>query len=198
MREDGGTPSFLQTIKTALCVKLKEEMGTDQMIKREEEQLDILWNGLTDIPNLHLLAKNHSKRLGVISFYIDDLHYNLGVRLLNDKFGIQVRGGCSCAGTYGHFLLHVDQDTSNSITEAISQGDLSAKPGWIRMSIHPTMSDNEIIYLLDSVKELAENFEDWARDYEYSPKTNEYAFKESAFATEHQQGIKDIFHETLV
>jgi selenocysteine lyase/cysteine desulfurase len=197
MREDGGTPSFLQTIKTALCVKLKEDMGTDKMMKREVEQLDILWNGLSTIPNLNLLAKNHPERLGVISFYIDDLHYNLGVRLLNDKFGIQVRGGCSCAGTYGHFLLHVDEDTSNSITEAISHGDLSAKPGWIRMSIHPTMSNDEIIYLFNSVKELAEKFEEWAQDYEYSPKTNEYAFKESTFAAKQQQGIKEVFNETL-
>jgi len=198
MREDGGTPSFLQTIKTALCVKLKEELGTDKMIAREQEQLSVLWGGLKDIPNLHLLASNQPNRLGVVSFYIADLHYNLGVRLLNDKFGIQVRGGCSCAGTYGHYLLHVDQDTSNKITYAISHGDLSAKPGWIRLSIHPTMTDSEIAYLLASVNQLAEKFPEWAEDYQYSVSTNEYAFKKLDVANELQAKITGLFEGKLV
>jgi len=198
MREDGGTPSFLQTIKSALCIKLKEEMGTKNIIEREEEQLAILWNGMKAIPNLHLLAENQPERLGVLSFYIDGLHYNLGVRLLNDRFGVQVRGGCSCAGTYGHYLLHVDHETSDKITESISHGDLSAKPGWIRMSIHPTMNDEEIKFLLHSVKELAENYKVWAEDYEYSAKTNEYAFKKPELAREFEEGICELFEKPLV
>jgi selenocysteine lyase/cysteine desulfurase len=173
-------------------------MGTKNIIEREEEQLEILWDGLKEIPNLHLLAENQPKRLGVISFYIDDLHYNLGVRLLNDKYGIQVRGGCSCAGTYGHYLLHVDHETSDQITESISHGDLSAKPGWIRMSIHPTMNDGEIEYLLSAVKEMAENFEEWSEDYEYSSKTNEYAFKKAEVAKELEENIFSLFETPLV
>ena len=197
MREDGGTPSFLQTIKSALCVKLKEEMGTGNILDREHEQLDILWNGLKEIPNLHLLASNQPKRLGVVSFYIDELHYNLGVRLLNDRFGIQVRGGCSCAGTYGHYLLHVDHETSDKITDSISHGDLSAKPGWIRMSIHPTMTNEEMLYLVNSVKAMAENFRQWGMDYEYSSKTNEYAFKNEEVVKSLEEKIIRLFETPL-
>jgi len=165
-REDGGTPAFLQTIKVAMCVQLKNEMGTDNMLAREKELLEIVWNNLDDIPNLHVLAGGHKDRLGVISFYIDKLHYNVGVKLLNDKFGIQTRGGCSCAGTYGHYLLHVLPETSKKITELINKGDFSAKPGWIRMSIHPTHTNEEIQYLVDSIKKLATNYEHWIKDYE--------------------------------
>ena len=71
------------------------------------------------------------------------MHYNLAVQLLNDKFGIQVRGGCSCAGTYGHILLNVEKEQSCLITDKINSGDLTTKPGWVRMSIHPTMTNNE-------------------------------------------------------
>lgn len=197
MREDGGTPSFLQTIKTALCVKLKEEMDPAKIVAREEEIVHKLWTGLKDIPNLRILAANQSKRLGVLSFYIDDLHYNLAVRLLNDRFGIQVRGGCSCAGTYGHFLLHVDQQTSDEITNAITAGDLSSKPGWVRLSIHPTMLDTEVDYLIESVKSLAENFNEWEKDYEYSAKTNEYAFGDGSFSEELNDKICNIFEGSL-
>ena len=111
-REDGGTPAFLQTIKVALCFQLKEEMGVENILKREKEILNIIWERFDKIPNLRLLAHKHRNRLGVISFYIDDLHYNLGVKILNDRFGVQVRGGCSCAGTYGHYLLHVSEQQS--------------------------------------------------------------------------------------
>ena len=119
-REDGGTPAFLQTIKAALSVQLKEQMGVDNILKREEELLSKIWPTFDRLPNVHLLASRHRERLGVISFYVDQLHYNLGVRILNDRFGIQVRGGCSCAGTYGHFLLNVDHEFSNNIVSKIT------------------------------------------------------------------------------
>lgn len=176
-REDGGTPGFLQTIRTALAIKLKEQMGTQNIVAREHEILDRLFLDFKAIPNLHTLAGQHEKRLGVISFYIDGLHYNLGVKLLNDRFGIQTRGGCSCAGTYGHYLLHVDYDTSHEVTDEISLGDLSRKPGWIRLSIHPTLTDAEVDYVCKSVKTLAENFKEWSKDYEYNKNTNEFINK---------------------
>lgn len=176
-REDGGTPAFLQTIKVALCVQLKEKMGVERILAREEEILDLIWDRLDHIPNLHILASQHRKRLGVISFYIDSLHYNLGVKLLNDRFGIQVRGGCSCAGTYGHYLLNVSQPYSNSITEKINTGDLSEKPGWIRLSIHPVMTNEEIEQILDGIVALSKHHKEWGQDYKYHLKTNEFEYK---------------------
>jgi selenocysteine lyase/cysteine desulfurase len=166
-REDGGTPGFLQTMRVALCILLKEEIGVENILKREHEQLQIIWDNLSDIENIHILSFNNKDRLGVISFYIDDLHYNLGVKILNDKFGIQMRGGCSCAGTYGHFLLNVDQNLSNNITCKINEGDYSDKPGWIRFSIHPTMTNEEIYYITNSIKSLAENHKEWVKEYNF-------------------------------
>ncbi len=165
-REDGGTPAFLQTIKAAMCMLLKEEMGVKNIQKREEEILDMVWEDLCEIPNLHILAPEHKKRLGVISFYIDDLHYNVGVKMLNDRYGIQTRGGCSCAGTYGHYLLSVSEEVSHNITDLISGGNCALKPGWIRMSIHPTHTNEEVRYITNAIKELAENYQDWIEDYE--------------------------------
>lgn len=180
-REDGGTPAFLQTIRVALCIKLKDEMGVQNILDRENELLDIIWPKMQAIPNLHILASNQAKRLGVFSFYIDDLHFNLGVKLLNDRFGIQVRGGCSCAGTYGHYLLNVGKDFSNSITCKINEGILEDKPGWIRMSIHPCMTDAEALYVMDAIDQLAKFHKDWALDYNYDKSSNEFTFKDEKF-----------------
>ncbi len=176
-REDGGTPGFLQVIKTALAIQLKDQMGVKNILEREHEIVDYIFSELNHIDNLKILANQHQDRLGVISFYIDDLHFNLGVKLLNDKFGIQTRGGCSCAGTYGHYLLHVDKKTSDDLVCMITSGDLIKKPGWIRMSIHPTTTSEEITMVCDSIKSLAQNHKEWAKEYHYDAKTNEFAHK---------------------
>jgi selenocysteine lyase/cysteine desulfurase len=177
LREDGGTPPFLQTIKAALCIKLKEEMGEQAMLKRDKQIKEYVFGRLKEIHNLHVLAENIEDRLPVFSFYIDDLHYNLGVKLMNDRFGIQLRGGCSCAGTYGHYLLHVSKQNSRKITDMIEQDDLSEKPGWIRMSFHPSMKDDEVKYILDSVYELSVNHKEWAAEYDYDPHHNFFIHK---------------------
>jgi selenocysteine lyase/cysteine desulfurase len=192
-REDGGTPGFLQAIKTALVIKLKEQMGVKEMLEREHEILNTIFSELENIENINILAPNEHERLGVISFYIDDLHFNLGVKLLNDRFGIQTRGGCSCAGTYGHFLLHVDHEMSNALTQEISIGDLIRKPGWIRMSIHPTTTNQEIAFVCESIKELAENHKIWAEDYEYDKQTNEFMHK--SFNTTSRKEVIDNWFE---
>ena len=173
-REDGGTPGFLQVIKTALAIQLKEQMGIDNILKREHEIVDYIFSELGNISNIKILAGQHQDRLGVISFYIDDLHFNLGVKLLNDRFGIQTRGGCSCAGTYGHYLLNVNQETSHNLVCQIDSGDLIQKPGWMRMSIHPTTTNDEISYVCESIKALAVNHQDWAKDYNYEKNSNEF------------------------
>jgi selenocysteine lyase/cysteine desulfurase len=173
-REDGGTPAFLQTIRAAMAVRLKEEMGTGRMMARERELLTEAFSRLRAVPGLHILADHIEDRLGVISFYVDDVHYNLIVKLLNDRFGVQVRGGCSCAGTYGHYLLHVDPQRSRSITDRIDRGDLSAKPGWVRLSLHPTMTDAELNAALSGIEQIVEHVGQWKSDYTYDPACNEF------------------------
>tara|TARA_B110000438_G_scaffold202502_1_gene194109 strand:- start:544 stop:2019 length:1476 start_codon:yes stop_codon:yes gene_type:complete len=198
LREDGGTPGFLQTIKTALCIQLKEQMGINNILKREHELHKIIWDRLSNLSNLHILAGNISDRLGIYSFYIDDLHFNLGVQLLNDKFGIQVRGGCSCAGTYGHILLNVDTVQSHNITNTIDQGDLSLKPGWIRMSIHPTMSNQDVDFIVNAIEELAENHHSWSRDYSYNKSKNTFLYKNQKFALDNKNRGESWFTKELL
>ena len=192
-REDGGTPAFLQTIKTALVLKLKDQMGVKNILQRENELHKIVWKNFMKLKNTHVLASNFPDRLGVYSFYIDDLHFNLAVQLLNDKFGIQVRGGCSCAGTYGHILLNVEKNQSNNITSKIDKGDLTLKPGWVRLSIHPTMTDDEIYFIMSAIKELSESHKEWAADYNYNNQTNEFIFKEGEFSLKNKKRAESWF-----
>lgn len=177
VREDGGTPGFLQCMRAAYAILLKEQMQPELMMKREKQLLKTAFKGLHDIPGLHILAENIEDRLGVISFYIENQHYNLIVKLLSDRFGIQVRGGCACAGTYGHYLLEVSHEKSKNITSLISSGDLSQKPGWVRLSLHPMMTDREIHYILEALNEIAANYKEWKNEYEYDRRTNEFSHK---------------------
>ena len=193
-REDGGTPAFLQTIKTAMVLQLKEEMGVRNILNRELEIHKIVWGNFLQLKNVHILASNFSERLGIYSFYIDGLHFNLAVQLLNDRFGIQVRGGCSCAGTYGHILLNVEKDESCTITTKIDDGDLTSKPGWIRMSTHPTMTNEEVNFIMNAIEELSYKHKEWSVDYKYNKKTNEFCYKKNIFELKNKERAKNWFN----
>jgi selenocysteine lyase/cysteine desulfurase len=156
-REDGGTPPILQGIKAGLCIRLKEEMGVEPMREREAEMVGRLMERLMATAGVGVLAAGHRERLGVVSFLVMGVHHDTVVRLLNDRFGIQARGGCSCAGTYGHHLLCIDRVRSESIREELLRGEMESKPGWVRLSLHPTMTDEEIDYIADAVEEVAAN-----------------------------------------
>ncbi|MEP7253540.1 MAG: aminotransferase class V-fold PLP-dependent enzyme [Ginsengibacter sp.] len=191
-REDGGTPPFLGGIKAAMCMRLKEEMGIENMQRREEEILRIIFYRFSKIDNVEVLEEKMKKRLGVISFIIKDAHYNLVVKMLNDRFGIQLRGGCSCAGNYGHLLLQVDKAKSYEILNGLRAGNLLCKPGWIRLSIHPIMTNAEIDFIMDAIEVTAAHHQAWANDYTYDPLSNEYFFK--GFKEREQGRIEDWFN----
>ncbi len=191
VREDGGTPGFLQAIKAALAIELKEEMGWEAMHDREQELVRKSFAELRRIPHLTLLADAHEERLGMLSFYFDNIHYNLVVKLLNDRFGIQSRGGCSCAGTYGHYLLHVDRYQSKRITDKIDEGDLSSKPGWVRLSIHPTTTNGEVEYIVNALREIQKHASEWERDYTYDSHANEYRLRTNG--TDFQREVEGWF-----
>lgn len=176
-REDGGTPGFLQAMRTALAIRLKEKMGTKNIHKREAEIVEKFFEGLKDVKGLHILEGHIHQRIGAISLFFFKIHYNLVVKLLNDRFGIQVRGGCSCAGTYGHILFGIDKDESHRITAKIDSGDLSEKPGFVRVSIHPTMTNKEVDLLIDALKQIDLNYKEWSNDYIYDKKKNEFFHK---------------------
>jgi selenocysteine lyase/cysteine desulfurase len=179
VREDGGTPGFLQAIKAALAIELKEQMGVEKLQQREEEIVAKVFRELRTIPGVRILADNIEHRLAIISLYFEKIHYNLVVRLLNDRFGIQTRGGCSCAGTYGHYLLNLDQYTSKRITDKIDAGDNTERPGWVRLSLHPTTTDEEVDYIIDALRQIQENAEEWGNEYSYDPHTNEFRHRTS-------------------
>ena len=174
VREDGGTPGFLQGIKGALSIRLKDEMGVANILEREHELTNRLMDRLERIPGIAILEREQRNRVGFVSMYVPGLHHNLMVRLLNDRFGIQTRGGCSCAGTYGHVLLNIDYHESQRITQKIDLGDLSEKPGWVRISLHPTMTESEVDTIADAVSEVVKNHKNWDYDYKFNCKTGDF------------------------
>ncbi len=182
-REDGGTPGFIQLVRAAKAAQLKDAMGVQAIAAREHAIVERVFAALGANERIVILAAQHRQRLPVISFYIPQLHYNLVVRLLNDRFGVQARGGCSCAGTYGHYLLNVDPTRSHQITDQIDAGDLTDKPGWVRISFHPTMSDAEVDRVCEAVLAIAQHGEQWQADYRRLPRQNDF---------EHVQGNADV------
>lgn len=191
-REDGGTPPFIQGIRAALVVRLKEQMGVKNIKKRKNELLDIFFKEMKNVKEISILASNIKKRHGVVSFMTKNMHYNLMTKVLNDQYGIQVRGGCVCAGTYAHYLLDMDEKFSNSIRKNILNHDNTMKPGFVRVSLHPTLSNDQLYYIVDSIKEIVTNMDSWKEQYKYVLYKNEYEHINMSDYTE-QEVLSNIF-----
>lgn len=154
-RESGGTPGILQSLKAAMAAQLKDEIGVSAIAQREHELNQYFLQGLDRIAGVQCLAREQSDRLSVFSVVIEGLHYQQAVQRLSREYGIEARGGCACAGTYGHYLLGIDRATSQAITGQLDRGELAAKPGWVRLSFHPMMTIDDLDRILVAVESMA-------------------------------------------
>ncbi|TXT50296.1 MAG: cysteine desulfurase [Spirochaetes bacterium] len=121
-----------------------------------------------------MLESENLRYLGTLSFRCPLIHYNLVVRLLNDRYGIQIRGGCSCAGTYGHVLFHITKPESRAITDHIDSGDVSWKPGWVRISLNPTMTNQKAVFVARAMRETVAMGNDWGSAYAFDPHSSAF------------------------
>ncbi|HLU31940.1 MAG TPA: aminotransferase class V-fold PLP-dependent enzyme, partial [Acidimicrobiia bacterium] len=151
-REEGGTPAIVESIRAGLVFALKERVGTDLIRKLEHDFIRRAIQSWGDNPNLRILGNPEADRLSIVSFLVRApahlgenryLHHNFVVALLNDLFGIQARGGCSCAGPYGHRLLGIDAATSARFETEIAAGCEVIKPGWVRVNFNYFIPEEE-------------------------------------------------------
>ena len=180
-REEGGTPGIVESIKTGLVFKLQQEVGTDEIERREHAFVRAALTRFKACDNLDVLGSTDAPRLSIISLrFTDDdkdLHYGFIVSLLNDLFGIQVRGGCSCAGPYGHTLLGIDMDQSRAIEAEIPNGSGILRPGWVRLNFNYFIDDDEFEYLVHAVEMIAENGWRLLPHYKFNSEKGTWHFK---------------------
>ncbi len=159
-REEGGTPAIVESIRAGLVFQLKMAVGPDRIRDLEEGFIRRAIDHWNRQSNIEVLGNPDAERLSIVSFVIRHgnrhLHHNYVVALLNDLFGIQSRGGCSCAGPYGHRLLGIDIERSHEFQREIARGCEGIKPGWIRVNFNYFITDAIFEYILEAVEIIAE------------------------------------------
>ena len=168
-REEGGTPAIVESIRAGLVFQLKEAVGLDTIRTREARFVRRAITHWEANDRIDILGSHDAERLSIVSFVVryDDggpdrprnerryLHHNFVVAVLNDLFGIQARGGCSCAGPYGHRLLGIDLDRSHEFEREIVNGCEGIKPGWVRVNFNYFVEDAIVEYILAAVDLVA-------------------------------------------
>jgi selenocysteine lyase/cysteine desulfurase len=174
-REEGGTPDIIGSIRAGLVFQLKDAVGTDVIQAREERFWKRALAAWSAHPAIQILGDTVADRLSIVSFVIRVgpryLHHNFVVAVLNDLFGIQARGGCSCAGPYGHRLLGIDLDRSHAFQSEITSGCEGIKPGWTRINFNYFISDAVCDYIVDAVRLVASDGVKLLTDYRFDPVT---------------------------
>ncbi len=174
-REEGGTPAIVESIRAGLVFQLKEAVGVTQIRSREEDFIDRAIERWRANPSLEILGNPALPRLSIVSFVVRHLgrylHHGFVVALLNDLFGIQARGGCSCAGPYGHRLLGIDPERSHAFEREIARGCEGIKPGWVRVSFNYFISEAVFDFIVEAVDLVA--LEGWRLlpQYRFDPLT---------------------------
>ena len=160
-REEGGTPDIVGSIRAGLVFQLKEAVGAENIFTHEKDMARHAIDILGKNPNINILGNNQTDRLPIISFLVRHgeryLHHDFVVAVLNDYFGIQTRGGCSCAGPYGHRLLGIDSETSEEFNVQIMGGCEIIKPGWTRFGLNYFNSEDEVSFILGAIDWVATN-----------------------------------------
>ncbi len=174
-REEGGTPAIVESIRAGLVFQLKEAVGTDTIREAEEGFIRRAISSWSANPNIEILGNPDADRLSIVSFVVRHgdryLHHNYVVALLNDLFGIQSRGGCSCAGPYGHRLLGIDLDTSHEFEREIARGCEGIKPGWVRVNFNYFISEETFEFILEAVRLVADEGWRLLPRYRFDPAT---------------------------
>jgi selenocysteine lyase/cysteine desulfurase len=175
-REEGGTPAIVESIRAGLVFQLKEAVGVEVIRQHEADFVRRAILSWQQNPNIEILGNLDADRLSILSFVVRRphgryLHHNLVVALLNDLFGIQSRGGCSCAGPYGHRLLGIDLDRSHEFEREIAHGCEGIKPGWVRVSFNYFISEQVFRYIVAAVHLVAEHGWELLPDYRFDPLT---------------------------
>ncbi|MGD9794875.1 MAG: aminotransferase class V-fold PLP-dependent enzyme [Acidimicrobiia bacterium] len=175
-REEGGTPAIIESIRAGLVFQLKQAVGTATIKAHEESYWRRAVASWSSNRWLQLLGNTHAERLSIVSFTVKSpsgryLHHNFVVAVLNDLFGIQSRGGCSCAGPYGHRLLGIDLERSHDFEHEIAQGCEGIKPGWTRVSFNYFISEAVFQYIVDAVDLVATHGWKLLTDYSFDPTT---------------------------
>ncbi len=174
-REEGGTPAIIESIRAGLVFQLKEAVGWETIRAREHDFITRAIASWSANPALLILGNKDAWRLSIVSFVVRHrdayLHHNFVVALLNDLFGIQARGGCSCAGPYGHRLLGIDLATSKEFEREIVRGCEGIKPGWVRVNFNYFLSETQFQYLLDAIHLIATDGWRLLPDYTFCPET---------------------------
>jgi selenocysteine lyase/cysteine desulfurase len=160
-KEEGGTPAIVESIRAGMVFQLKDAVGAKTIERLEHNYITRAIKRWSRNPNIVILGDLQAPRISILSFLImcqgKPLHFGFIDALINDMFGIQVRGGCSCAGPYGHELLNIDMDYSHAITDAVDEGHLILKPGWVRLNFNYFIGEETFEYILRAVELIAEH-----------------------------------------
>ena len=180
-REEGGTPAIIESIRAGLVFQLKEAIGTAFIQEREDFFINQAIASWLKNPNIQILGSPTAERLSIVSFVVRRkgryLHHNYVVALLNDLFGVQSRGGCSCAGPYGHRLLSIDLSTSRAFEKVIARGCEGIKPGWTRMNFNFFITEEIFQFLVQAVHWVADHGWSLLPLYDFDTDTALWRFK---------------------
>lgn len=141
--EQCGTPGIIQLIRAHLAYKIRNSLGFENIKNKELELQSYFEPKFQNIKNIINYYPKNQSRLPIYAFNFKNRSPYEITKILSNKFGIQARAGCACAGPYGHDLLNLQDDAY-----------FKERPGFIRIGLHYTHDKDDLDYLLCALKNI--------------------------------------------
>ncbi|MFT7244776.1 MAG: selenocysteine lyase/cysteine desulfurase [Candidatus Azotimanducaceae bacterium] len=197
-REEAGTPGIVESIRAGLVFKLQSQVGTELIEEKESAFIKRAIETWRHNPSINILGDLEASRLAIVSFCIthegENLHYGLVVAMLNDIFGIQARGGCSCAGPYGHELLGIDDAASQLLFADVESGNFLNRPGWTRLNFNYFIDEDTFEYAIRAVELIADHGHKLAPFYKYNQESGTFNYLGKSISP--QTNLDDLFRNS--
>jgi selenocysteine lyase/cysteine desulfurase len=196
-REEVGTPAIVDSIRAGLVFQLKDAVGAAEIRERERRQVRRAIDSWRTDPGIRILGDPDADRLPIVSFLVHApdgraLHHEFVVALLADLFGVQARGGCCCAGPYGHRLLGIEPRQARAFARQTVAGWAGVKPGWTRVSFAYYQSDPMVDFVIAAVHLVAAFGSRLLPDYRFDPRAGTWRHRD---APPPQPGLADIRYD---
>ena len=173
-RQEAGSPNVVGAVALGVACDTLGEVGMDRIAAEEADLAAYARDRLTAVDGFEhyrIWPADHP-RVGLLTFNLRGVPYDLLASVLSAEHGIGIRHGCFCAHPLMMRLLRVDDAEARRLIEETRAGRHERLPGAARMSLGLGSTKGDVDALADALRAIASDGPRWT--YAVNGDTDEY------------------------
>jgi selenocysteine lyase/cysteine desulfurase len=173
-RQEAGSPNVIGAVAMGVACDALAAVGMDQLAAEEGELLRYARETLATVDGFehYRVWPAEHPRVGLLTFNLRGIPYDMLAAILSAEYGIGIRHGCFCAHPLMMRLLRVDDAEAHRLIEETRAGHHERLPGAARMSLGLASTRADVDAFADALRAIAADGPRWT--YAVNRHTDEY------------------------